>query len=489
MASWQSKSLKSAALLNTVSLAQLLMRMSYFMVTARLVPPQDFGLAAMAITLALMAAPLSEAGMTSALVRWHGSVRVLTLSIFWLQILLGLTLAALFITFAPALAAMVGEPQAAPLIAYASLAVFAGSVAAAPWALLQRAQGFGRIALCEVLALLTAITLSLTLVIVGLGAFALVSLFVAQMSLRALFFFIASGFALRVRFSAKAIAAVWPYSRGMIGAQLVELMANQCDRIIIGAKLGPASLGLYHQAGQINTTPLQLLSWGANTALYPTFSKLQDDRAALAGVYLGSTRLLASLALPVYAWLAAASSPAIAVILGASAQWSWAEAAPVLAALCLGGAAQAAGGFNNILLQALGRSDLVFRCALAASVATAAGVFTGTYWGIGGAAVGYSLGVCTGVAAGTFVSLVRLEVTGAAWLVALAPPALGALVMGGVVALLEAMLAAAQVSPLGRLAVEFASGASLYGASLFMLDPRFRQLVLSMGYGQKKSQI
>ena len=86
--------LKGAAILNGLALAQMGLRIAAFVWLSRLLTPEEFGLAAIAITVTLMASALNDAGLSSALVRREWPSRTLTLTVFWTQLAIGLALAA-----------------------------------------------------------------------------------------------------------------------------------------------------------------------------------------------------------------------------------------------------------------------------------------------------------------------------------------------------------------------------------------------------------
>lgn len=270
----------------------------------RILVPEEFGLAAIAITIVLMAGALNDAGMSSALVRRAWPAQTLTFTVFWTQLAIGFALAAIVVVAAPGLGWIFGRADAVPLIRLAAVALIANGIASVPWATLQRAERFGAIAVSETIASALAILTAVSLAVSGTGAYAALSLFVVPAVVRAGCLLISSGLRPRLRFSRRVLGSILPYALNLLGEQLINMGAQQLDRTLIGIRLGAPQLGIYHQAGQVLIIPLQLLAWGTSAALFPAFAKQQTDLGHLRVSYLGSTRLFVALVFPIYtgAW-------------------------------------------------------------------------------------------------------------------------------------------------------------------------------------------
>ncbi|GMG81383.1 hypothetical protein LNKW23_05960 [Paralimibaculum aggregatum] len=468
-----SPGLRGALLLNGAALAGLALRLGHLVIVARLVPPEAVGLAAMAWAVAFMVGNFTDMGMSSALVRETrdtADLAPLAASVFWLQAGVGLALAAAVALAAGPLAAVYDEPRAAPLILLAAVMIPAGAMAAVPWSLLQRAQRFGRIALCDTAAQAIATAVSLALAWAGHGATALVMLLVVQYPLRAGLLLAAAGFRPRFRIDRAEIARIWPYSRSLLGAQILGMASLQIDRAVLGARLGAAGLGLYHQGRNLAMMPLQLLAWGSAAAMFPVFARYGADRAGMAAAYTLGSRVLAAAAFPVYAGMAALADPLVAVMLGRGAGWDWSPVAALLPVMALAGAVKGALGMVGAALMALGRSDRMMAGEAVTLVAMVTGIWIGAGWGPEGAAWGYLAAVIVQGAVMAGLSLTALGLGAGGWLAALARPGLAALVMGIAVHLLAGPAEALTGSEAAALALLVPGGACLYAVLLALID-------------------
>lgn len=471
-----STGLRGAAVLNVLALTQLALRMISFVWLTRMLEPEEFGLAAIAITIVLMAGALNDAGMSSALVRRSWPARTMTLTVFWGQVFIGMSLALIILAAAPIIGWVFGRADAVPLIRLATLALLANGMAAVPWTMLQREGRFMTIAGAEMVAGLVSLVIAVTLASLGAGAYAALSLFVAPSVIRAALLMSVSGLRPVWRFSRRALGSILPYSVNLLGEQLISMISQQMDRTIIGIRLGASPLGVYHQAGQIFVLPLQLLAWGSTTALFPVFSKMQQEPNRLAEAYLFATRAFVAVAFPAYAGLAFVAEPAIVVMLGDAAK-RWDLVAPTLSILCLGGLSVSAGSFNGIFLQALGQSRTLFRYAVVSLILLIVCVMIGVQWGLLGAAAGYAVAVTLGTGLFTRAVLAAAGISGARWFRAVNRPALATLAM--VMALMAARLWLHDL-PHRDLPILIALGVGSYAVGILVIDPELCRKIWNM---------
>lgn len=463
-------SLKGIAVLNAMSLFQVVLRLVHITLMARLIPPEAFGIAAMVASVMFISMSVNDAGMTSVLVRQRELSQSLKSSVFWLQVAIALSLAMIVFFSSGSLAGIYGVPSAKPFFQFIAIALLLHSISAVPWALTQRDQRFDRMALCDGLAMFSAVVISVGLGYIGTGVWALVSFFVAQYFIRSALLFFVSRFRPSPIFSISDIRSIWPYSRNLIAAQMMETLAIQFDRLIIGMRLGPSNLGIYSQAVNINTTPFQMLTSGAGVALFPAFSRMQDDRTRLAEAYLESTQMLTLIAFPVFAGIAAVATPAIEVLLGSNGIWDWSPVSSVLPILCVATAMQSATNFNGIIFLALSRTSFVFVGSLLHLVSIVGLLSVGVHWGVLGAAIGY---VCAIVLSGTMITRFALGLLGLRlgdWLAKIVRPGLCSLLMFFIVTLVSDIFGLSEIDPIFELLILIPTGVVLYISLVFLID-------------------
>lgn len=470
--------LRGAVILNGLAVVQIVLRLLAFVWLARLLVPDDFGLAAIAITIVLMAGALNDSGMASALVRRNWPARTLTLTVFWTQVGLGIGLAIIVAASSGLFGWAFGRPDVAPLIVTAALSLIATGIATVPWALLQRDQRFAAIAICETLATALGVVAAGVLANNGAGPFAALSLFVVPSIMRAVLLFLFARLRPTFRFSLRALRSILPYSLNLLGEQLLGMAAQQLDRTLIGLRLGAPPLGVYHQAGQIFVIPLQVLAWGTQAALYPGFAQQKGDRAHLARSYLGSTEVFVALLFPIYTGIAFVADPTLRLLLGVEASQTWAGVAPVLSILCMGGLGMSVGNLNSIVLQSLGLPRAMFTNAVLGITLLAVGVGVGLTWGLKGAAAGVAIAAIAANVALTLRVVDALHVKRRILLRTLAGPTCATFAMALVLFVAQPWL---PERPLADLALQAGIGAAIYISVLFVVAPQLCWHIIRAG--------
>jgi PST family polysaccharide transporter len=121
--------------------------------------------------------------------------------------------------------------------------------------------------------------------------------------------------------------------------------------------------------------------------LYPVFTRLQDDLARLASVWLRVVRMVAAVAVPAMFGLVVLAPEFVSVVFGPR----WHDAVPVMRILAWVGILFVLQGLNSVVLQALGRTRLLFLYAVASFVGGLGSFVLGLRWGIVGVAACFAV--------------------------------------------------------------------------------------------------
>jgi O-antigen/teichoic acid export membrane protein len=106
------------------------------------------------------------------------------------------------------------------------------------------------------------------------------------------------------------------FTRGMYGLPIMMLLFAQMDVIVIGRVLSLELLGLYVLARSISDMPLNFFSKIAQPLLLPSFSTLQDNGEKLNKALLNITNIMATLAIPLFAFLIVFSDMLLSLFYG-----------------------------------------------------------------------------------------------------------------------------------------------------------------------------
>jgi PST family polysaccharide transporter len=361
------------------------MQLIGLVVLARLLPPGEFGLMAMATVVINFAYLLRDMGTAAAVVQKESLTENTINTVFWLNVGLGLSLGIGLLAVAPLIAEGFHSPRLIPVLWVLALVFPVTSAAAVHQALLERESRFRLLARIEILSSFAGLIVALSLAYAGFGVFSLAYQALAAAIFSSSQLWIASRWTPKMQWSNAEFKSLWRFSGHLTGFSFINFFARNADSMIIGRVLGAASLGIYSQAYKVMMFPLQSMTAVASRALFPVMSRQQNDVEQMAKLYFRSLRLIAAITAPLMAGLWVLREPFVEVALGKQ----WAEVAIILAWLAPVGFIQSLTSTTGAVFMAIGRTDLLMRLGLIGCVLQVGAFFIGIRWGIEGVAACY----------------------------------------------------------------------------------------------------
>ncbi|MEW4569532.1 lipopolysaccharide biosynthesis protein [Tautonia sp. JC769] len=346
--------LSGAAALSSVGVLRLAMQFLSVPILARLLSPEDYGIAAIAMPIVLFVMVITDAGISNSLIRlaeinshvWH--------TCFWIMGAVGIVLAAALAASAPLVSGAFDAPQLTPILVALSSIIVLQSITLVPGSALQHQKRFAQIAGAELAAIVSSLGLAIALAYAGKGVWALIWQQVAFYSVRAALTWAFTPYRPALVFAPGAAREHLAFGWNLLCANLVSFLSRSADNLIIGRVSGPAQLGIYAMAFQFARLPYMLVTGPLQAALYPHLTQWKESKERLASAFLLATRALASVIFPPVALVAAASQPVFTLLLSEK----WAAAAPVFTLLAIATATQAVRGVAVTFLMVLGRTDV-----------------------------------------------------------------------------------------------------------------------------------
>ena len=137
----------------------------------------------------------------------------------------------------------------------------------------------------------------------------------------------------RPRFALSLVRELMVFSRWLLINNLIGFFKERTSDFFIGRLFGPGSLGIYNIAYEFAHLPSTELSAPINRALLPGFAKMTDCGEVSRG-YANALSMMAMLAVPVAAGLAALAPYFVPTVLGVK----WLAAVPLMQILAFNGA-------------------------------------------------------------------------------------------------------------------------------------------------------
>ncbi len=367
-------------------LGERLLSFGTTMVLARLLDPAHFGLYALAFVAIDSLGIFKNLGLDAALIQRRDQVDEAADTAFMVLPLIGLTLCGLLALAAPALAAWLGQPQAAAPMQVLGLSLVLMSVGNVPAALVQKAMRFDLRAIANLSGMVVYAIVAIGLALSGRGVWSLVIAYLARWAVSVPVQWWLCGWRPRWRFDGRLLKDMLQFSSYVVGAWVVGLLATTVDKLVIGRWLGMTALGYYTLClGLANFVTAQVGAQVYHVA-FPAFAYAQDAPERLRRGFLKLMKYLLLASAPVAVLLMVAPQELLRVIYGER----WVVAAPLVQILALGGMLQCVRTGIEPVLMGCGRSRAVFalnalQLALLSIGSTAmarAGSMTGVAWAV-----------------------------------------------------------------------------------------------------------
>lgn len=417
---------------------------------ARILPPQDFGVVALAYVVIGFAAVLSELGLAPAVVQRRDlTERHLRVS-FTTAVAAGIAMAVALYVLAPLIGVLTRTPELPRLLRALALLFVAGGLGATSRGLLQRALDFRRLFLLEVASYSVGYAfVAVILALQGFGAWSLVVGALAQNFLASVLALHLARHSRRPLFATRELRDLLGFGAGMSLLQLVNYTARSGDNFVVGRWLGPLSLGLYSRAYSLMALPLNYGGTVISSVLFPAFSEINSDRERMKRAYLMSVQLTALLAAPVMAGMIVAAPHMVMGLYGPR----WTGAVLPLQILCAAGLFRTVYHLAGSVAQASGQVYAELRRQVGYMVIVIGGSLIGTRWGLAGVAVGVGVGISFMYLA---MAQLSLRIIGGSWRAFVAAQLPGVLLAGIVAAVTFAMRSLLELAGVGSLWIFFA---------------------------------
>lgn len=317
---------RALTVVGTSQAVKLAMNIFGTLVLVRLLPPDAFGLAAMAAVLANFMLLFKDFGLGTATVQSPTLTQKQLSTIFWLGQLSAAVFASLGLLIAPVLAWVFSEPELISAFMLLSAGFLLGSAASQHTALLSRHLCFGSVGVIEIASLVFGLGVALILAWLGYGWWSLIWQRLAQIACATAGVWIVCSWRPSFDFGILGARAQIALGMHVSGANLAGYVSRNADNLLIGWYWGATPLGYYSKAYDLLMAPLTQIAGPLGQALQPILGRLRDDPERYRTVIIHALSASLLILVPVGALMAWRSSDVTAVLLGET----WLPAAPVV---------------------------------------------------------------------------------------------------------------------------------------------------------------
>lgn len=340
-----------------------------FLVLVSLLSVAEIGLVALAAAFVAVVQLFVDQGLGDALIQRQSLTRRQIDTAFWTAMLTGSLLTAVGVISAPVVAVLVGQPRLEPILQVLSITFVLVALSSIQTALLRREMQFRSLAIRRLAAVGGGGLVGIALAFAGYGAWALVAQQLAAAAVSVVALWTASRWRPTFQYSRADFRSLFGFGVNIVAGDLLFFLSRNVDNLLIGAFLGPTALGFYAVGYRFLDTSTSLLVNGARKLVFPTFSRLQDDRERFRAAYTRMTRVVGAVILPGFVGLTLVAEETVVVLVGAR----WAEAGTVAMILFLIGPVLTLQAFTGQVLNSVGHPEVTLRFRLVSTVTNVAG--------------------------------------------------------------------------------------------------------------------
>ena len=340
-----------------------------FVALSRLLPPEAFGLVALASVFTIFVKVLLDQGFSAAIVQRADLEREHLDTAFWISVLAGIMLTAGGIAASGLLAAFFEEPRLAPVLRWLSLSFIFGALSSTQIAILQRKLAFKTLAARSLAATMVGGVVGVSMAFAGFGVWSLVAQSLAIGLAGAIILWRTSDWRPGFNLSKKHYRDLFAFGAPVVGNNILKASFRRSDVFLIGYFLGPTLLGYYTIGYRLVLVMMRLVAGIINSVAFPTFSRLQRKPERMRRAFYNVTQYASLLAFPIFIGLAALAPELVPALFGEK----WAPSIPVMQILALIGILQSAFVFNGSVMRACGKPSWQFGITLLTSICSVIG--------------------------------------------------------------------------------------------------------------------
>lgn len=353
------KTLSAVRWTSLAALTRAFLQIGQVAALARLVSAEDYGLIAMIGVTLSFAGMFADLGVSSAYVHKQTVTDEQRSSLFWLNVGVGLLLALIIFFGRSLLAIFFNDERVSPLLVYCAPIFFLSAMGQQIRMTAEKELNFKPVMVIEVVCAFVGFLFSVSLAIIGYGAYSLVisALISAGLSTLLSWFYLSGKWRPTFHFRTSDIVPFLGFGSGMVLSNMANQVSMSLDLLLGGRLLTTTQLGTYSVPRNL-ALQIQLVVNPIVTRVgFPLIAKVQSDVNRVKAIYLKTLNMTASVNAPIYLGVAFFSAEVVSVVLGEK----WILSVDLLRVFSIWGALRSIGNPAGSLLFGLGRTRLAVK--------------------------------------------------------------------------------------------------------------------------------
>lgn len=464
----------SAAWTSAAAWVEQALNFIIFIVIARLIGTENFGLATMALAFTLFGEVLVRETLTEGIIERQNIEGGYLEATFAALVGFGLVVFLGLLFFSQVAAAIYGEPDVVGLMIAASPTVLLISVSGVSTALLRRNMAFRALAIRSTAGVIAGGAAGLFLAFQGYGAWSLVGQRLVMTLINSVFAMTAAGWVPKHLPKRSDFARIGGLGPRVVVLRATTLIMFQTPTVALGAAIGPHAVALYALTWRLVEVLLTLIVAPIKSVAQSTIASMRRTNTGTGDFFIELTQIVALAGFAGFAGLALIAHPTVEIIFGAE----WGDAAAIMPWICLAGAIQALSDLQESYLMALDRTRKYLNVVVIETVACIGLIAIASTYGVTAAAVTFAMRAILFFPVRTAVALAPEQISYALYARSAIAPALIAAGMSIAVAAWR-MAALGRIPDIPYIASAIAIGILSFGLILVFLSPAVLARVMS----------
>lgn len=349
-----------------------------FVVLARLLQPEAFGLIALSNVFINFMQILPDQGFTPALIQRLELEQEHLDTAFWSQLIGSIILVVITLITAGLIADIFKQPELKLLLPVLSIVLIFHALFSVQKAILKRQFNFQSLAARSIIGIVVSGVVGIVMALNGLGVWSLVGQQITFELVGIIVLWKVSDWQPSFKFSIQHFWQLYHFSIHLLAFHLLSFLSSRTDNLLVGYYFGGRILGYYAIAHRILQVMFQLIAITSYEVALPTFSRLQTDFERFRQVFYQASQFTGLIVVPVFLGLAVLTPELLVILFGKQ----WEPSIPILQVLTFTGMIASLLSLNESVLTALGKPDWRFRIGLFNSILMVITCLIAVRWGI-----------------------------------------------------------------------------------------------------------
>ncbi|MEG1563691.1 MAG: lipopolysaccharide biosynthesis protein [Bacteroides sp.] len=345
-------------------MGQQLLLFGVGIVVANILSVDDYALVGMLAIFTALANIVLDSGFSSALIRQQDATEEDYNSVFYFNLGISAVLYLALYAAAPLIADYYAKPSLVLLSRILFLALPFNSLSLIQTTLLNKQVKFQTLTKVNLLSLLFSSSGMLLMAFAGMGVWTLAWQPVILAFSRSLLLWLQRTWRPRLLFSFARIRLLFRFASGLLLASVINAIFTNIYSVAIGKLCPSQQMGYYTQGNKFSLMVISAVYSSLQTATYPIFSSIQNDRERSLRSYRKTIRFTAFLTFPLLMGLVSVAPSFIALVLKAE----WAGCVPFFQLTCLAGIFTILTSVNQNFAKVSGRSDVILKLEVVRTV-------------------------------------------------------------------------------------------------------------------------